>query len=475
LAFAGNRLAGSPEVSSTLDHTVRTTHAASHRAEFFTLPRMALLRDLAYTLALIVLAPWLIGKAWTTGKYRRGWRGRLGHANLAPDPYRPTVLLHAVSVGEVNALRGLVQRLETWHGEQLRLVISTTTDTGIDRARELFGNRHPVVRFPLDLSPCVRRFLDRVQPEAVALVELEVWPNFATACRARGIPLLVVNGRLSDRSFGRYRRLRPVVRSMFRALALAAVQDDVYAERFVALGTPPQRVTVTGNMKWDNAVIADDVPGSAALGAAMGIDPHRPLIVCGSTGPGEERMLRDALDPLRDARGRPVQVLMAPRKPERFDHAAAALPEAVRRSAHPDGQVLERSGERRWFLLDAMGDLAKAYALADVVIVGRSFCRLYGSNLIDPIALGKATIIGPNTADFADMVRRFLAGRGVIQLSGIGPLTTVVGELLADADKARALAERGRAVIRANQGATARHADLIAERVFPAGEPPSSP
>ena len=416
---------------------------------------MSVLRDIAYGLAALVTAP-----AWglyllRTGKHRTDWRQRFGHTNVEPSE-RPTVLIHAVSVGEVNATRQLVQQFDQAHRDGIRIVISATTNTGIARARSLYETRHDVVRFPFDFSRSVGRFLGQIRPNVVALVELEVWPNFVEECGRRGVPVLVINGRLSERSYRGYRRFRPFVRGMFASLARACVQNPDYGERFIGLGTPADRVEVTGTMKWDTARIADDVPGAEELAAAMGLRRDLPLIVCGSSGPGEEKLFVERLADLTDAEGRPVQLLIAPRKPERFDEAAAAMGEAARRSSgRPAGP-----GQRR-FLLDTMGELTRAYALADVVVVGRSFSPQYGGDMMEPIALGKPVVIGPNTADFADTMSRLLAGGGIVQVADGPALRDAVAGLLHDRDRARALAANGRAVIRANQGATARHAAAI--------------
>lgn len=415
---------------------------------------MGFIRDCCYAVAGIVTAPVWGYRLLSTGKWRTDWSGRFGHASVDPAGKRlKTLLIHAVSVGEVNAIRSLVEQLRERHGDSLRIVIAVTTDTGFARATAAFGADHPVVRYPLDFGASVRRFLDAVRPDAVALVELEVWPTFVEECEKRGAPVFVINGRLSERSYRRYSMVRKLVQPTFARLAHAAAQDDAYAERFVGLGTPADRVTVIGTMKWDTAVLADDVPGSDELRRAMGIDPERPLIVCGSTGPGEERMLIDALG------GGDAQLLIAPRKPERFDEAAAAMGDPVRRSLHPDGAERAASGDV--FLLDTLGELGRAYALADVVVVGRTFAAMGGSDMIEPIALGKPTIVGPHTDNFASQMAVLLEGDGVIQVAGIDNVGSAIGALMRS-DAGRALVERGRSVIRQQQGATGRHADLIA-------------
>ena len=228
---------------------------------------------------------------------------------------------------------------------------------------------------------------------------------------------MVINGRLSDSSFGTYRWARRWVRPMFEGLTAVAAQTEEYAERFRELGTPPDRVTVTDTMKWDTVRLVDQVEGAADLRAAMGIDPSRPLVVAGSTGPGEEELLIQSRPP-------GVQLMLVPRKPERFDEVARSAPGIVRRSERPDGGPAlgagggpigggsAEEGPPDLFLLDTMGELTKAYSLADVAIVGRSFSPLGGSDPIDPIALGKPTLIGPRHENFREVVAALEGGAG---------------------------------------------------------------
>ncbi len=428
---------------------------------------MPLVRDLAYAAAAVALSPLWGTRLLRTGKWQTDWPARFGKTHLTPVD-RPTLLIHAVSVGEVNATRRLVNALTARWRDDLRIVISATTDTGIARARQLYETRHEVVRYPLDFTGAVRRFLDRVRPTAVALVELELWPTFVGECVRRDIPVCVINGRLSERSFKTYRRFRWAVGRTFASLSAAAVQDEDYARRFAEMGTPADRVTVTGTMKWDTAVIEDTVEGADQLAAEMGIDRDRPVIVCGSTGPDEEKRLVEALGGLTDRAGRTAQLVIVPRKPERFDEAAEAMGSPVRRTQTgtglPPGASTAYDARRKTqasrFLLDTMGEQRKAYALADVVVVGRSFCPLFGSDMMEPIALGKPTVVGPNTGDFAGTMKALLAGDGIVQVGEIGQVRRVVAELL-DTDRGRELASNGRKVILQQQGATRRHADLI--------------
>jgi 3-deoxy-D-manno-octulosonic-acid transferase len=408
--------------------------------------------DLLYALGAAVSSPILLLGLLRTGKWRTDWRGRFGKTEPLPEDSRPTLLIHGVSVGEINATRELVARLTSPESPPVRVVISATTNTGFARAQELYGDRIPVVRFPFDFSWMVHRFFDAVRPDAVALMELEVWPNLAQVCLVRGIPLGVINGRLSESSFKNYRWARPVVRSMFQALSKVGAQTELYAQRFQALGTPRDRLTVTDTMKWDTARLTDEVEGAEALRAAMGIDPGLPLVVAGSTGPGEEEILLE---------GRPegVQLMLVPRKPERFDEVARLAQGIVRRSQRPDGfqgEGVAAAGEI--FLLDTMGELTKAFALADVAIVGRSFVPLGGSDPIEAVALGKATIIGPHHENFQDVVSAF-AEEGGIRITD-RPMQEVRA-LLGDDESRERMGEVGRGVIRQRKGATDRNVQLL--------------
>ncbi|MCC7146712.1 MAG: hypothetical protein IT443_09720 [Phycisphaeraceae bacterium] len=417
-------------------------------------------RDIAYALGLAVLSPVWGYRLWQTGKWRTDWSARLGRTPAPPpDQTKPdgvrTLLFHAVSVGEVNLIRQLVAQLQ--NEPNLQLVIATTTDTGLARAKALYSQRHRVVRYPLDFSFAVRRFLDAIRPDAVALVELEVWPNFVSQCTQRNIPVAVINGRLSDRSIKRYRWIVSLVRGSFAQLKAVGAQDQRYAQRFVEMGVPQDRVAVLDTMKWDTADTADDVPGSAALAQALGIDRNRPLVVLGSTGEGEETQLTAALT---HACPPDVQFLIVPRKPERFDEVAAAHPGIVRRTRYPDGANRPPDGQR-YFLLDTMGELRKAYALADVVLVGRSFNGWGASDPIEPAALGKPTLIGPSFQNFTDVVHALAAGQGIIQTQNPQAAAATTAQLLSDRTAAADLGRHGRQVVLARQGATRRHAQLL--------------
>ena len=460
---------------------------------------MQALTDVAYCVAAIFTSPlwlwWLFG----TGQQRTDWRARFGFgAQLPPVRTKPLIhtsadntpqsshtnvqrgriLVHAVSMGEVNAARYLVERLS----KHCEVVLSATTDTGFARALAVAPAGVSVVRYPLDINMAVERFLNRVQPDLVALVELEAWPNFIRACSSRNIPIAVVNGRISDRGFKRYKLARWFLKPLFKRFLFVSAQTQLYADRFVFMGVPTERVHVGGTMKWDSAPVAPALSVNTATGAPsaidqathaaqqraledaqqlandlareLGIDRARPLVVAGSTADGEEALLHACVP-------EGVQLLCAPRKPARFNDAAIALPGCVRRTHRPIGSGDGQRGSDR-FLLDTMGELKKAYALATVVVVGRSFGDLHGSDMMEPVALGKATIIGPRYGDFADTAQKLLEAGGMLCVTREA-LPRVLQELIADAATRERMIDAALGVIRREQGATMRIEMLLRE------------
>ncbi len=424
---------------------------------------MRLIVDCCYLLALCAVAPLLAYRALRTGKYRHGWAQRRGYAPVLP-PVRRRVWFHAVSVGEVNAVRGLIAQWRR-RSPETEFVVSCTTDTGLARAKSLFPDL-VVFRYPLDLSRWVRRALDRVKPTMVVLVELEVWYQFATLAAGRGIPLVVINGRLSATSLRRFGRVRGLIRPMFAALEWVGAQDEVYAERFRQVGVAPDRVTVTGSLKWDTADLTDTIAGADELAVALGIDRRGRLWVCGSTGPGEEQAVLEAYGRL--LAGHPdLQLAIVPRKPERFDEVAGYIRAAgyacVRRSEHRDAGRPAPAAGRRVILGDTIGELRAFYSLATVVFVGRSLAKMGGSDMMEVAALRRPIVVGPHTDNFADTTIQLRQAGGLREVQTdldapdvAGRLAEAVDTLLRDPVAAGRMAENARAVVQANRGATGR-------------------
>ena len=396
-------------------------------------------------------------------KTRHGWDERFGKIEPLParTPELPRVMVHAVSVGEVNATRQLVPLL----AEHAEVVLTATTDTGLVRARALYdgAERVWVRRYPLDFSWCVRRFFDAAAPDVIALVELEVWPNFTGIAARRGIPVAVVNGRLSAGSFRGYRRIGALTRGMFRRLRCAAVQDETYAERFRAVGV--RDVRITGSMKWDAPGPGANTEAAAKLADELGIDRSKPLIVAGSTAALRKRFVdggapagecEEAL--LHAATPEGAQLLCAPRRPARFDEAFEELGGAERcnRRSAPEAN---RDGVDR-FLLDTIGELALAYQLADVVVIGRSFGQLAGSDPIEPAGLGAPVIAGPMMRDFESITRAF-EGPDAIVRAARDSIGAAIANLLNDSTRREGIATRAAEVIERCRGASWRHAELL--------------
>jgi 3-deoxy-D-manno-octulosonic-acid transferase len=414
----------------------------------------------------LFLSPVLLYRMLIQGKYRSGWSQRRG---ILPDmprssPMWPRIWIHAVSVGEVNAVRGLI---ETWRKEspEVSIVLSTTTDTGFARATSLFPDL-TVIRYPLDLSRWVRRALNRIDPTLVVLVELEVWYQFVTHAAERKIPVVVINGRLSESSLKWFQRLRGISRRMFGSLRWVGAQNAEYVERFQQVGVPPERVEATGSLKWDTAEITDTLPGIEELAEAMGISRKRSLLVCGSTGPGEEKVILDAYKKLH-ARHPRLQLAIIPRKPERFDEVAELIKQygydCVRRSESPDGTRRE-PGLKSIALGDTMGELRKFYLLADMVFVGRTMADMGGSDMMEVAALAKPILIGPHTDNFKETVDKLTVHKAVLVLkkdlddpeAAAETLFKTINQIVDYPDYLKKLGQSARAVVQANRGATRR-------------------
>lgn len=420
--------------------------------------------DLAYSLALGITAPvWAIMPR-ARRKVTEALRLRMARELPERDVSFPGVMIHAVSLGELNAARALIDRLRAARPE-LHLIISTTTATGFDRARALYADqpRISLIRYPLDFSGPIHRLIDRLIPQLVVLMELEVWPNFLHICAQRNVKVAVVNGRLTSRSFRRYRRVRPLIGSMFRKLSLVCTQDPTYARRFIELGVAEERVAVTGTMKFDTAAPDIPVTGAQALAEQVGLKPGTEMIwVCGSTGPGEEQIILDCYRRLLRDYPR-LRLVMVPRHPQRFDEVAEQIVQhrfpVVRRS---QGAGPDRHPPLPPVVLgDTMGELRTFYALADYVFVGRSLVDLgvsqHGSDMIEPAALGKPVIVGPYTANFAEVMNHFRQAEAIWEVEDGPSLEQALRVLISTPHESASMGLRARHVVETNRGATERN------------------
>jgi 3-deoxy-D-manno-octulosonic-acid transferase len=435
----------------------------------FAIHAMYLLYSLLLGLGVLALLPRFVLDAARHGKYAAGFGERAGGLPGFDAGGRPVLWLHCVSVGETQAARPLFDALlEAYPGHAL--VVSTTTLTGQRVAREAFKGRAALVfYFPFDWAWSVRRALRAVRPSAVLLMETELWPRFLRECRGRGVPVALVNGRLSEKSFRRYRLVKPFIRRVVRDLSLAVTQTEADAERLVALGLAPGLVRVAGNVKFDIAG-GGAHPLTDELRRRFAFDGRRPLVVAASTHAPEERVLLAALGRLGAGgeASRP-RLLVAPRHPERFEEVAALLASSglawARRTAPPR----ESDGGSDAVLLDSIGELRAAYPLADLVFVGGSVAPVGGHNVLEPALDARCVVTGPHTFNFKQIVREFVAHDAIVQLPEAGgdeaaaeALAGARRDLLADEPRRRRTGERARALLEQNRGATARTVRLLA-------------
>jgi len=422
---------------------------------------MGLAFDILYVLGLAAASPFLLVRMLRHKRYRTGKSQRL--FGRVPIRYgrQPIIWVHGVSLGEVNAARGLVDELHAQLPDY-QVVISASTDTGITQARKLFEPRHWVFQWPMDFSLTVRRALKRLRPDLVVLMEGELWPNFLAACKRRDIPVAVVNARVSDnKGYPRYRKLGRFARPLFRPLSAVGAQTQTYADRFAELGTPAENVHVTGMMKFDSAHVADSIDGQAELAAAMGLSTDETLIVAGGTGPGEEQMLLNIWPELAAAHPT-ARLAIVPRKPERFEEVARLIEAAnhpiLRRTLRPDG-CTDPADAKAVILGDTMGELRKFYALAAAVFVGRSLVPMGGSDMIEAAAMGKPTAFGPHTFNFPQA--EDLAANGCARVSDEQALAGQLSAWLSDPAAAAQAGRAGQDCVRSHQGATRRNVEMI--------------
>lgn len=418
--------------------------------------------DLVYLAALLLLSPWLLFRAWRTGRYRQGLRDKL--CGVTGDVPPDGVWFHGVSVGEIHVLRQLVPAFRQAHPHR-PVVVSATTDTGLAEARRLFPDL-TVIPFPFDFSRAVERTMRTVRPALIVLGESELWPNFLLTARRLKIPVAVVNGRMSPRSLGRYRLIGGLVRRLFAGLDLIAVQEDEYAAAMLALGGVPGRVVVTGNIKYDGAATDRDNPRTRTMRDRFAIDAKRLVWVVGSTQPPEEEV---ALAIYRKAREKHpgLRLFLVPRQPDRFDEVAGLIEREkvpfVRRSRLGDDP-----SDAPVVLVDTIGELGALWGLADVAFVGGSLDgKRGGQNMIEPAAYGAAVTFGPHVWNFRQTARRLVEVGGAYQVANAAELEQVTLRLLADAEERRAAGRQARAFVLRQQGATRRTVELLG-RLLPA-------
>jgi len=424
---------------------------------------------LLYSFLLYLVTPlvlvYLFLRGLRGGGYRDRWSERFGRfdAPVTPPGTAGAILVHAASLGEVNAAAALLRELRLRF--PLRpLFISTVTPAGSARVRELLGGDTFHIFAPLDLPGAVRRFYDRLAPDLLVVMETEIWPNLFGEAARRGIPIVIANARISPRSLGRYRRLRGFTAQVLRQVSAIGAQSEADAARLREIGAPSERLTVTGNLKFD-VRLDPGLPGyGAALRRAWGVG--RPTVLGGSTHEGDERPLLQAFRGLLPDFPEAL-LLLAPRRPERFARAAqlardAGLQVALRSAG------LELPAGTQCLVIDSMGELPMFYAACDVAFVGGSLEPHGGHNVLEAAALARPVLVGPHTFNFEDITRRLADAGAAWRVTDAADLEAALRRLLAEPALREEMGEAGRRELETGQGALDRTLALIQERLTPA-------
>ena len=432
--------------------------------------------SLLLTLGFLILLPRFLFDALRHGKYVAGFGERLGKLEPLEDTGRPVVWLHCVSVGESQAARPLVANIRQRFPDH-SIVVSTTTLTGQKLARQIFKNEAArVFYFPFDWRWSVRRSLKTIQPSSVLIMETEIWPRFFRECQTQGIPLAIVNGRLSSQSFRRYKWIRFFLKGVLPALTRAVMQSEIDAGRIIELGLDQSRVAVSGNMKFDAGATSDSGSLVAEIRDRYNITAATQLMIAASTHAPEESVVLEALT---KANRSDLRLLIAPRHPERFDDVASLLDQSglhwSRRSSPP------RASDKFCdaILLDTIGELSAIYSLATIVFVGGSISTTGGHNILEPAAVGAAIITGPHMHNFAAITRAFVNAEAIIQLpsgnhrDSASALAAAVKDLLHNDALRLELQAKAKQLVELNRGATERTLHYL-EPLLAASEPPPS-
>ena len=415
-----------------------------------------------YTAILYLALPFVFLRLlWRSRKnpaYRDNWRQRLGHCDTTLGD--KVIWIHAVSVGETQAAEPLVKKLQNVFPTH-QILITTTTPTGTDRVRKLYGDTVAHSYFPFDLPFAVERFLDQVNPVLLLMMETEVWPNLLAESSLRGIPTLLANARMSEKSAKGYASLGKLAKETFSYIDQVAAQSEDDAQRFIDLGVHPDRVQVIGSLKFEVKLPASLLEQAEVLRRA--VCSSRPAWVAASTRDGEEKAVlmahRQVLKKMPDA-----LLILVPRHPERFNKVAQLCKRkkftVARRSegqdCHPQTQV---------YLGDTMGELSLFLAVADAAFVGGSLVKLGGQNILEPAALGVPIAFGPHMFNFAEISRMFLQRGAAVQVDGAAKLGEVMSNWLYDAGERTRFGEQGRQLIEENRGATQRLIELVTAAV----------
>jgi 3-deoxy-D-manno-octulosonic-acid transferase len=402
----------------------------------------------------LAVSPWLAYQAVRYRKYVGSLGQRLGYLPVSFNiDAESSIWIHAVSVGELLTARPLIAALRARH-PGLRVFLSTTTMSAQELARRGGIDVDAVFYFPFDLGFVVRRTLDLVKPRLFLMMETELWPNLLRECRRRGVKTAVVNGRLSARSFPRYRLARSFFRHVLADIDRFCVQSDESARRFVAIGAEPQRVTVTGSLKFDSLESQAAGPQARAKERVLRyfrFAATRPVLVAGSTMKGEEAVVLRMFRRLKATQPSAV-LLVAPRHPERFDEVVRLAQQEGFRTERRNDLPIDAEPRADVVVLDTIGELATVYQVGTVVFVGGSLVPTGGHNILEPAVYGRPVVFGPHMHNFAEIAAAFVANDAGVQVASDGEFEEQVLALMADPVRRARLGAAARALVEANRG-----------------------
>jgi 3-deoxy-D-manno-octulosonic-acid transferase len=411
-----------------------------------------------YLAVLLLASPWILWSAWKHGKYREGFAAKF----LGQIPTRnsdgPCIWLHAVSVGEVNLLASTLHEIVARRPDA-ECVISTTTKAGYELAGKKYAD-HMVFYCPLDFSWAVRRAMRRIRPELLVLAELELWPNLIAAAKSQGVKVAIINGRLSDKSFRGYSRLRSLVAKVLRKIDIIAAQNEETAARFRKLGADSSAVVSTGSLKFDGAQTDRNNNWTRELRELVKFSSDDLVFLAGSTQDPEEQVAVRIFQELI-AEFPKLKLVLVPRHPQRFDEVAEMLHRSGVRWVRRSKLVLDDHNKYPVILVDTVGELGAWWGMATVGFVGGSFGSRGGQNMLEPVAYGVATCFGPNTWNFRDIVSQLLTIDGAKVVSSEVELAAFVRRVLENRAWAAELGQGARQLVLSQQGATERTVGLL--------------
>ena len=431
---------------------------------------MRILYNILFTIGFVLASPYYFMRLWRRGNWRPGFRERFGHYHAGLKQAltnRHVIWIHAVSVGEVNLCTQLIRALEP-RVPNLKIVVSTTTTTGMGELRRHLPTHISKIYYPIDRRTCVNRAFAVINPKAIVLIEAEIWPNFIWHAQKLGIPLFLANARLSDRSYRGYKRLGFLFQPLFASFAGVGAQNETDAARLREVGCRPEVINIVGNLKFDAAKLNErhtlDVP---ALLRQLGVPDDAPILLGGSTHDGEEAILAEVAQRLRP-RFPKLFLVLVPRHFERAGEVGRQLRERgvkfVRRNEIFANTQFQEGGVD-CLLVNTTGELRFFYRNATVVFIGKSLTAIGGQNPIEPGALGRAMVFGPNMQNFADITLHFLKKSAAIQVHNPAELEKTIAELLADQTRCAELGRNAMEVVAENLGAINRTVEMILEQV----------